>query len=267
MILRGTFFSTTLEMETNLTVLIPNNRLRQPLGKVAYLLHGLCGRSGDWLDYTMLPVYAEQHDLVFVMPEVARSFYNDMQFGQKFFSYVVDELPQIVRNVFQVSSRREDTGVIGASMGGYGALKCALSRPEQYAWCAAFSSASLYLKEGLERQRTHGNNSVFRSVYGERLLNDFEAIFSPALIWREEDEITALAARAKTMPNQPQIYLACGSEDYFCADNQRFKQDMDALQLDMAFESWAGKHDWVFFNEALEKSLQHFFPAVETPTA
>lgn len=32
---------------------------------------------------------------------------------------------------------------MGLSMGGYGALKCALKYPEQYAGCAAFSPACI----------------------------------------------------------------------------------------------------------------------------
>ena len=129
MILRGSFFSNTLEMETGLTVLVPNKSLTGGQHKLAYLLHGLCGRSGDWIDYTMLPVFAEQHGIAFVMPEVARSFYSDMAFGQNYFSYVTRELPEVCRSVFNLSARREDTLVLGASMGGYGALKCALSFP------------------------------------------------------------------------------------------------------------------------------------------
>jgi len=48
MILRGNFFSQKLEMETSITIVAPNKFYSQPY-KVVYLLHGLCGRSGDWV--------------------------------------------------------------------------------------------------------------------------------------------------------------------------------------------------------------------------
>lgn len=61
MILRGHFFSSTLEMETGISLLLPKTDGERRPYKVVYLLHGLCGRSGDWIDYTMLPALADQY--------------------------------------------------------------------------------------------------------------------------------------------------------------------------------------------------------------
>ena len=236
MILRGSFFSKTLEMETALSVLIPNLSLRRPARKVVYLLHGLCGRSGDWIDYTMLPAYAELYDAAFVMPEVARSFYTDMRFGQSFYGYVVDELPTIIQSAFNVAAGRENTLVIGASMGGYGALKCALSRPGQYGYCGAFSSACLFLEEGLDRQRGGEGIDELRKAHGDRLLNDFEAIFGTELEWKPEYEIVELAKKASIAGVMPELYLACGTEDGLLASNRRFEAAMRTLPLPFAYQ-------------------------------
>lgn len=258
MILRGSLFSSTLEMETGLSVLVPNSSLARGPHKLAYLLHGLCGRSGDWIDYTMLPVFAEQHGIAFVMPEVARSFYSDMAFGQRFFSYVSRELPEICRNVFNLSARREDTLVLGASMGGYGALKCALSRPENYGFCAAFSSPCLFLKEGLENQRKYGTTEEFEKRYGRQLLNDFEAIFGTGLGWRAEDEILELAKGVSVQAIKPRLFLASGTEDPLNHDNRRFRDELEKLDLDFRYQEWEGGHDWPFFNAALERALNQY---------
>jgi len=87
MILRGVFFSQKLGMETNISIVAPDKPSGQPY-KAIYLLHGICGRSGDWIDYTMLPNYSKEYQAVFIMPEVARSFYSDMKYGLKYFSYI-----------------------------------------------------------------------------------------------------------------------------------------------------------------------------------
>jgi S-formylglutathione hydrolase FrmB len=253
MILRGSFFSQILEMETGLSILIPNRTIDTPPYRVAYLLHGLCGRNGDWLDYTMLPAYAEVFDIMFIMPEVARSFYTDMVFGQKFFTYIHQELPVIVKKVFNISAKREDTLVIGASMGGYGALKCALSYPDQYGYCAAFSSACLFLKEGLERQQRYGKTAEMEKQYGKQLLNDFESIFGQALEWKPEYELLELA-KSRSAP--PRLYLACGTADHLKDENQRFSHELEKLHIPHRYEEWPGGHDWNFFNKALEKALR-----------
>lgn len=259
MILRGDFFSTTLEMETGITLLLPNQSLNKPSHQLVYLLHGLCGRSGDWLDYSMLPVFAEKYNLMFVMPEVARSFYSDMAFGQNFFSYITDELPRVCQSAFNVSAAREDTAVIGASMGGYAALKCALSRPEQYGYCAAFSSACLFLQQGLEFLRSKSETAECQAMFGPRLINDFKAIFGENFDWTPECDILQLAQRLSQQNTKPVIYTTCGTEDPFYADHQRFSVEMDALEFDFTHYETAGAHDWNFFNHALEQTLERFF--------
>lgn len=258
MILRGSVFSRILEMETGLTIIGPQRGKAREY-QVVYLLHGLCGKSGDWADYTMLPAYANDYNILFIMPEVARSFYTDMKYGQHFFSYVADELPELCKNVFNISAKREDTAVIGASMGGYGALKCALTRPEIYGYSAAFSAPCLFLKEGLDKQRKEGSTEDFRTMFGERLINDFEAIFGNDLVWKPQDEILELAKRINGKDTKPKIYTACGTKDFFYYDNMRFSEEMKQLDFDFTYEEWDGIHDWYFFNEALRKALNFYF--------
>lgn len=259
MILRGNVFSKILEMQTGITIVTPNELKTDGSYKVAYLLHGLCGSNGDWADFTMLPVYSDNYDVIFIMPEVARSFYTDMKYGAKFFTYITEELPFICKSFFNISSKREDTMVIGGSMGGYGALKCALSKPEQYGVCGAFSSSCLFLKEGLEIQRYDENTEEFKKtkkIFGEQILNDFKAIFGDNLEWNPDYEILELAKKSNEKPHKPKIYTSCGSQDYFRKDNMRFSNEMKKLDFDFTYEEWNGVHDWYFFNEALKKFLE-----------
>jgi S-formylglutathione hydrolase FrmB len=69
-------------------------------------------------------------ELVVVMPAVQRSFYADMNKGDKYWTFISEELPSLVEAWFPVSSGREDRFVAGLSMGGYGAFKLALRKPE-----------------------------------------------------------------------------------------------------------------------------------------
>jgi len=254
MILKGSVFSNTLNMETGITVLVPNRLKSDGAYKIVYLLHGLCGNSGDWINYTMLPNYAEDYDAIIVMPEVARSFYTDMKYGLKYFSYIVEELPQICNRIFRISSKREDTIVIGASMGGYGALKCVLTRPDQYGACGAFSSACLFLKEGLDAQRQDPETA--KAIFGEQLVNDFYAAFGETLDWNPENEILELAKKQSGKEQNPTIYCACGTEDPFLELNRRFASDMNEAELNFKYEEWEGGHNWYFFDQAIKKAFQ-----------
>ncbi len=54
----------------------------------------------------------------------------------RMFDYVTDELPALIDSHFPVSQRRS---VAGHSMGGHGALLCALKRPDRYRSVSAFA--------------------------------------------------------------------------------------------------------------------------------
>ena len=171
MILRGNIYSSFLKMDTGITILSPNAVEESGAYKVVYLLHGLYGDHESWVNNTMLPVYANDYDAVFVMPEAGRSYYTDMKYGYPYFSYLTEELPKIVKSIFNISSKREDTIVIGGSMGGYGALKCALNYPWKYGVCCALSAACLFLGESLEKANQSGvlDCNDFKIIFGDTL--------------------------------------------------------------------------------------------------
>jgi putative tributyrin esterase len=255
MILRGVFFSKELDMETNISIVAPDKFSEHP-HKVVYLLHGICGRSGDWIDYSMLPNYAKKYRAIFVMPEVSRSFYSDMTYGLNYFSYITEELPLMCNSILNISQKVEDTAIIGGSMGGYGALKAALTKPHKYGFCGAFSSPCLMLKEHLEYSE---GARRFKKLFGERLFKDFQAVFGENIDWNPKEDVIELAKQIGDPTKMPELYLACGTEDMFFRDNKRFHHILKELGHDAIFEEWQGNHDWIFFNEALKRALQCFF--------
>src|SRR4051794_31374605 len=147
-LLRCDFFSEVLDVGTSMTVLLPQAGEGQvgvtgarpdPAAgfPVLYLLHGLSDDATGWLRYSSIERYAEEVGLAVVMPQVQRSFYADEVHGERYWTFLSEELPGIVGSFFNVSPRREDTFVAGLSMGGYGALKWALRQPHRVAAAAS----------------------------------------------------------------------------------------------------------------------------------
>ena len=85
--------------------------------------------------------YVEGLNLAVIMPAVQNSFYTDMVHGGKFLTFLTEELPAMLHDLFPLSTERADTFVAGLSMGGYGAFKLALTRPDLYAAAASLSGA------------------------------------------------------------------------------------------------------------------------------
>ncbi|MCL2763416.1 MAG: alpha/beta hydrolase-fold protein [Treponema sp.] len=259
MILRGNFSSEVLAMSTNVQVFIPE-RNSAPY-RIIYLLHGLHGDQGTWLDNTMLPVYAKEYNAVFVMPEASRSFYLNLKYGRKYFDYVSDELPRVCRKIFNISANREDTAVMGCSMGGYGSLFLSLSKPEQFGFCGAISSACLYFKPFLDSVRADPIGVTKSHPGGEEILVDLLATYGDALGYRPDYDIVELIKKFPADKPKPVIFSTCGTEDGLRKENQAFRDEMKITDFNFAYEEWAGDHDWHFFNEALQKTLEYWYRA------
>jgi S-formylglutathione hydrolase FrmB len=258
MILRGDFYSSALHTTTNIQVLIPDNCKEEGPYRMVYLLHGLHGAQGTWFDNTMLPYYAKDYNAVFVSPEVGRSFYSDLKFGQSFFAYVSKELPLVCRKIFNISAAREDTAVMGCSMGGYGALKLALTYPENYGFCGAVSPACLFIKGILEGIRKDPG-AMMGGEDTRAILMDLYAIYGDGLVLREENDIIDLLAKFPAGSEKPKIYTTCGTEDDLRKENLLFKDEIQKAGFDYTYEEWPGGHEWNFFNEALKKTLQFWY--------
>src|SRR5687767_12589242 len=135
------FFSDTLAMTVSAHVLIPQESTRQ-IGlesgparssyPALYLLHGLSDDHTIWLRRTSIERYAAAKNLAVIMPAVARSFYQDMVSGPKYWTFVSEELPALIEQFFPISPEREDRFAAGLSMGGYGAFRLGLLKPERY---------------------------------------------------------------------------------------------------------------------------------------
>ena len=124
----------------------------------------------------MLADWCRTYHVLFVLPDAQRSYSTDMAHGQKYFTYLTQDLPRIVRDVFRVSTAPEDSYIMGASMGGYGALKAALTYPENYAACVAFSPACLDMQRYMTAEWREGRDmDAFRRAFGERIAHDFTA--------------------------------------------------------------------------------------------
>ena len=255
MILRGNFSSKVLRMGTNIQFIFPEQEPR----RLIYLLHGLHGDQGTWIDRTMLPVFAGEYDAIFVIPEVGRSFYTDLLYGRKYFTYVSEELPMICRKYLRFDPGREDTAVMGCSMGGYGSLRLCFTYPEKYGFCGAISPACIYFEKMLENLRNDPGPFLKTGAEAEETMKDLYAIYGPGLEYNPGYDIVKLARNFPDPKAMPKMYITCGTEDKLREENIRFRDEMKTRPYDFTYEEWTGLHDWYFFSDALRKTLQFWY--------
>ena len=171
------FYSEALGMQTEAYVVLPQKDTAGEIGiaqnasdkkyPVLYLLHGLSDDHSIWLRRTSIERYATEYGICVVMPCGHRSFYTDMKYGIDFFRHTADELPQIVHEFFPgISTKPEDTFVAGLSMGGFGAFKLGILRPDKFAAVASLSGAVDLLSSFPEDEPDKDAPGFFGHIYG-----------------------------------------------------------------------------------------------------
>lgn len=142
-------FSQALEVAVTVNVLLPEpsqgigleGAKAQEPPRVMYLLHGYSDDQSIWMRRTSVERYCAKYNLAVIMPAVNHSYYaNELQ-GERYWDYVSQELPQMMHSMFRLSQAPGTELVAGLSMGGYGAMKLALTYPERFAAAASFSGA------------------------------------------------------------------------------------------------------------------------------
>lgn len=240
-------FSDVLEVGTSLTVVWPQVTEHQvgvaggrPTGEgppVLYLLHGMSDDHSAWTRNTSLERYAVAAGVAVVMPAVHRSFYTDELNGHRYWTFLSEELPQLVGSMFRVSRRREDTFVAGLSMGGYGALRWALRRPEVFAGAASMSGALDVA--ALLRDPERGPELAGR-------------VFGPEA--GADDDLFRLLAGAE-IGSLPRLHVSCGTEDHLVDHSRRFVALAEEVGADVTADFRTGEHEWGFWDAEIRTVL------------
>jgi S-formylglutathione hydrolase FrmB len=242
------FFSAVLRLSASIDVILPQPQpgvRREGKLPVLWLLHGLSDDHTIWQRRTSLERYVEQMNLAVVMPAVDRSFYTDMAQGNRYWTYISQELPSLARSFFPLSARREDNFVAGLSMGGYGAFKLALSHPTRYAAAASLSGALHNFAEDAAASEDPAWVAELQRVFGD--LTKFTG---------GPNDVYALATRvAKGKTPAPQLFQCCGTEDFLYEGNLRFKAHAEALGLPLTYEEGPGEHVWSYWDAMIQRVL------------
>jgi len=250
------FYSEALKLSTSMCVILPqatqtqigmkgvSRRRKHP---TLYLLHGLSDDHTIWQRRTSIERYVAPLGLAVVMPAVNRSYYTDMASGPRYWTFISDEVPRVARSFFPLSGEREDNFVAGLSMGGYGAFKLALRRPEIFAAAASLSGA---LDLAASARRVRENDP--------EMLHMLESIFGDVdSIAGDEHDLFHLAEElVRSGAPIPRLYQCCGAEDFLLDDNRAFRAHAKRLGLEVMYEESPGHHEWGYWDQAIRRVLE-----------
>ena len=242
-------YSESLGMQTEVIAAIPQRNTAGEIGidgkaeadkyKCLYLLHGLSDDHTIWMRRTSIERYAADYGICVVMPAGARSFYSDMKYGGKYYTYIAKELPAVIEEMFNVSGKREDRFIGGLSMGGYGALKIGLTETGRYA--AAFGLSPV--------------TEIHNPLFYDTLIPVFGGEIP------DSADLFALAKAHENDKVKPRLYTTVGKDDFMYDDNVRFAEHMKKLPYDYKYVETDGGHNWGLWDVTVQSALKWLFCA------
>ncbi len=253
------YYSKALTKRVTVNVLLPEvGKKEEGIGigdkdayKTLYLFHGLSGNRTDWMRRSSIERYVEKYGIAVVMPEVDRSWYTDTAYGVNYFTFVAEELPSVCRGYFKgMSDKREDNFVAGLSMGGYGALKVALTYPEKFSGCVSLSGSL-----DITRKNSPINLPEFKSIFDFNMENPIE------LEGSKHDLYALVRKNHQQGIKFPKMYIWCGTEDRpgLLEGNQIFHALLNELNIEHFYKESEGDHSWQWWDLHIQDALRFLF--------
>ena len=245
------YVSAALQRTVPLQVILPVDKLtpdrklpKQKPFRTLYLLHGYLGNYTDWVSGTRIQRWAEERDLCVVMPSGDNAFYVDRpETGNCYGRFIGEELVEVTRRMFPLSRKREDTFIGGLSMGGFGAMRNGLKYHKTFGAIISFSGVLELFEEW--KKAPAGTDWSFQ-----------EKLFGPldSAVNTDKNPVW-LAKQLAGKKNLPDIYIACGTEDFLLSHSRNFRDLLIENGFSVTYEEGPGGHEWDFWDTYIKQVI------------
>jgi S-formylglutathione hydrolase FrmB len=249
---------------------------------VLYLLHGLNGGCHDWpalggVQATLDRLIAAHRikPLVVVMPDAGNSWYVDSAAiggPGNFETAILDDLPKAIEQNLPVSRERGGRAIAGLSMGGFGALRLALKRPDRYGAVASLSGAiwqNMPSAASGDGSAHAAGDDYFKRVDPATIVSGidrppgnghFGGVFGrpfDAQRFNAANVFTLLAQQLRAGAKLPAIYLTVGDHDShdLWRGSIALYETLMADGVDVDFRVTGGDHVWALWRRSIEDAL------------
>ncbi|MFD1769052.1 alpha/beta hydrolase [Sphingobacterium suaedae] len=231
--------SQRMKKQVKTVVISPENEQAKA---VLYLLHGYSGNYSNWVQRApRLKELVDTYGFLVVCPDGGfDSWYWDTDRTEyQYESFITKELLPYVEKNYHVTASRSHRAITGLSMGGHGALYLAFRHQDLFAFAGSTSG-------GVDI-RPFPNNWNMKQRLG--------AYHEHPAVW---DEHTVIELTHLIQPGNLQLFIDCGTEDFFFGVNNKLHEKLTYLNIPHHYLTMPGKHDWNYWSRSIDFQMAFF---------
>ncbi|GLB50489.1 alpha/beta hydrolase [Neptunitalea lumnitzerae] len=261
-IISDSIFSKTLNKYKNFSVYLPPSynldSIELKRYPVIYLLHGLGGKPLDWDTHgdlnnqvTKAIIDSIIPETVIVLPDGEATYYmNNIHKEYEYEDFFFKEFLPFIEATYNCGGAKEQRGVAGLSMGGFGTLLYALHHPDMFVAGSALSPA-VRTDEEMLALTDKGFAIRYKTAFGspqtpKDRINPFynnNSIIYLVKHLKEEDK------------GQVKLYIDIGDDDYLYKGNSTLHIVMKDLDIPHEYRVRNGGHAWEYWRTGLIDAL------------
>jgi putative tributyrin esterase len=238
------FVSKALGMKRAYHVYLPEGYTQEGERRydVVYALHGLGGTGGDFFKYAELKTVLDGliaaqkvRPIIVVAPNGGNGYWTNHhrvkgKRAELWGDYVAKDLVEEVDSKYRTRAQREGRGLVGVSMGGFGAFSLTLMHPTIFHAGISLGGA-LFLEPPSHRR-------VYWKAWG-----------NPPNIrhWKQRSPIELMRGLSLKSPTLPRLYIQCGTKDSlgFYAYAKEARKILKRRGIPHTFRpAYGKKHNW-----------------------
>jgi S-formylglutathione hydrolase FrmB len=254
------FSSKILHRDVRYCVMVPSSYEKETAKKypVLYFLHGLgeneqtLVNSGGW---GLIEDLRQQHrvgDFLMVAPEGGASFFINAADGHDRYSdFFISEFMPYIETHYRIIRDRNDRGVTGLSMGGYGALRFAFAHPELFGSVSA-QSAALITESPKELNADARSAGPLGRLLGGVFGNPVNVAH-----WQQNNPFD-LARKNQIEIKTQAIYINCGQQDEygFAVGATQMHKQLLSEGIRHEFHLYQGGHSADYFLSHMGETIE-----------
>ncbi|MGF6374371.1 S-formylglutathione hydrolase FrmB [Paraburkholderia sp. RAU6.4a] len=209
---------------------------------VVYVLHGSGGDYTDWTANSHIGKLADRYHVILVMPDGGRdSWYIDSPVDprSRYETYVGTEVVAYIDSHFRTIATKQARAITGLSMGGFGALRIALDRPDAFGAAGSISGA-------VDPRGSEDEPGIER-VFGDPM--------QYADFWNSK----AIVASAEDFGRDHiALTIDCGVNDSLVQSNRLLHERLVELGVPHDYAERPGGHTWKYWSKAVKYQVLFF---------